>query len=111
MSFDRLLIHALVVKRAATDGTLDEYGQPVTAPVDVATVPGRIQAANVREMALASQAGVPVGDHVAFLRPLEGLAQDCWLEFGGRRFDILGIRPQYDARSLHHLEVDLRSVA
>jgi len=91
MSFDRQLIHRVDVKRAATDGTLDEYGQPITAPATVASaVPGLVQPRTIRELVLASQAGVQIGTHVAFMRPLAGLASDCWLELGGLRFDIVG---------------------
>lgn len=108
MSFDSLLIHSLVIKRNASSGTLDDYGQPVTAPATVAEVRGAIQPRSVREMALASQAGVPVGDHVAFMRPLAGLASDCWIEHASGRYDIVGIRDA--AGRGHHLEIDLRRV-
>lgn len=108
MSFDSLLVHDLVIRRMASTGTLDDWGQPVTAVADVAEVRGNVQPRAVREMALASQAGVPVGDHVAFLRPLEGIAQDCWIEYAGARYDIVGIRDA--AGRGHHLEIDLRRV-
>jgi hypothetical protein len=109
MSFDRLLIHRLDVKRAAATGTLDEYGQPITAPSTVASaVPGLIQPRTVRELVLASQAGAQIGTHVAFMRPLTGLANDCWFELGGVRFDIVGIADA--AGRGHHLEISLQAV-
>ena len=109
MSFDRQLIHRVDVKRAATDGTFDEYGQPVTAPATVAAaVPGLIQPRTIREIVLASQAGAQIGSHVAFMRPLAGLASDCWLELGGVRFDIVGIADA--AGRGHHLEISLKAV-
>ena len=98
MSFDSLLIHALVVRYAASDGT----------PTTLAEVRGLIQPKAVQEMALASQAGVEVGDHTAFLRPLDGLRNDCWFEHAGGRYDIVGIRDA--AGRGHHLEIDCRRV-
>lgn len=109
MSFDRQLIHRVDVKRAAATGTFDEYGQPITAPVTVASaVPGLIQPRTVREFVLASQAGAQIGTHVAFMRPLAGLANDCWLELSGVRFDIVGI--QDAAGRGHHVELALQAV-
>lgn len=108
MSFDSLLIHDLVIKRMAATGAYTERQQPVTAEAAVASVRGLIQPKTADEMALASQAGVPVGDHVGFLRPLAGLGQECWIERGTTRYDIVGIRDA--AGRGHHLELDLRRV-
>jgi hypothetical protein len=88
--------------------TLDDYGQPVTAPVMVATVDGRIRPRSAREVALLSQAGPVVSDHICYMYPLATLGTDCWIEYGGDRFDILWI---VDAGgSGHHLELALRRV-
>lgn len=108
MSFDDRLVHTLVVKRAAATGALDAYGQPVTSTVTVATVPGLIQPRTSRELALASQAGALIGEHVGYLRPLAGLGTDCWIELGGARYDLVSVD---DAAGLgHHLELGLRRV-
>jgi hypothetical protein len=88
--------------------TVDEYGQPVTSPITVATVAGLIQPRSAREIALTSQAGAVVGDHIAYMAPLAGLSTDCWIERDGNRFDILSMP---DAAGLgHHLEVALKAV-
>ena len=106
MSFDSRLIHSLVIKRMAASGTFDAYGQPVTAEVTVATVKGLIQPRRAREVALASQAGVVLGEHTGYLRPLAGLDTSCWIEHDGVRFDILSMP---DAGGVgHHLELGLQ---
>ena len=109
MSFDDRLIHTLVVKRMAATGAFDDYGQPVSAETTVATVKGLIQPLDrAREVALASQAGVVLGEHTGYLRPLAGLGTDCWIEHDGVRFDILSMP---DAGGVgHHLELGLRRV-
>lgn len=108
MSFDDLLRHTLVVKRNAAGGTFDDYGQPVTTPTTVATVAGLIQPRRAQEVALASQAGAVIGDHVAFMWPLSGLDTGCWIESGGVRYDILSMPDA--AGQGHHLELELRAV-
>jgi hypothetical protein len=88
--------------------TVDDYGQPVTTPTTVATVPGLIQPRRAREVALSSQAGAAIGNHVGYLDPLAGLTTHDWIEMGGVRYDILAVP---DAAGLgHHLELDLRAV-
>jgi len=101
--------HTLVVKRNAATGALDDYGQPVTSPVTFATVPGLVQPRRAREVALASQAGVVLGEHAGYCDLLPGLTTADWLEVGGIRFDILAV---YDAGGVsHHLELGLRQVS
>lgn len=108
MSFDSLLVHELVVRRQSATGALDEWGQPVSTVVTVATVPGLVQPRSAEEVALASQAGAVIGQHRAFLRPLDGLGTDCWIEYGGERYDVLSIA---DAGGRgHHVEIDLQRV-
>jgi hypothetical protein len=93
----------------AGTAAVDEYGQPVTTPQVVATVAGLVQPRAAREVALASQAGAAIGEHVGYLRPLVGLTTADWLVVGGVRYDILGIA---DAAGLgHHYELALRRVA
>jgi len=92
----------------AGTATLDEYGQPVTAETTVATVRGLIQPRRAREVALASQAGVVLGEHCGYMDPLAGLGTDCWLELDGVRYDILSMP---DAGGVgHHLELGLQRV-
>jgi hypothetical protein len=108
VSFDSRLIHTLVVKRMAATGALDEFGQPVTAEVTVATVKGLIKPRRAREVALASQAGVVLGEHTGYIRPLSGLDTGCWIEHDSVRFDILSMP---DAGGVgHHLELGLKRV-
>lgn len=109
MSIGSRYRHTVIVKRAAATGTLDEYGQPVTAEATVATVAGLVQPRSAREVALASQAGAAIGSHVLYTAPLADLATDCWVELAGRRYDIVSIA---DAGGVgHHLEVGLVSVS
>lgn len=87
---------------------LDEYGLPVLAEQTVATVKGLIQPRRAREVALASQAGVVLGEYIGYLFPLTGLGTDCWIEYAGVRYDILSMA---DAGGVgHHLELELRRV-
>ena len=92
----------------AGTASLDDYGQPITSPVTVATVPGLIQPRSAREVALTSQGGVVIGSHVGYMALLAGLGTDCWIEHDGVRFDILSMP---DAAGLgHHLELALQAV-
>lgn len=101
-------LHTLVVKRNAATGAFDDYGQPVTAETTVATVKGLIQPRRAREVALASQAGVVLGEHAGYMDPLPGLTTADWLDVSGVRYDILAI---YDAGGTsHHWELGLRRV-
>ncbi len=94
----------------AGPATSDEYGQPVTEPVTVATIAGLIQPRPLRdrEVALTSQAGPAIGSHVGYIDPLAGLTTACWIEHAGTRYDIVAIP---DAAGLgHHLELVLQAV-
>jgi hypothetical protein len=100
--------HTLVVKRLTVTGALDAFGQPVRAESTFATVAGLVQPRRAREVALASQAGVVLGEHAGYLDPLPGLLTGDWVEVDGLRYDILAI---YDAGGVgHHLELGLRLV-
>ena len=88
---------------------LDDYGHPFMSLTTMATVPGLIQPTGAREVALADQAGVIVGSHIGFIGLLPGLANDCWLEVAGVRYDILAI--QNAAGQDHHLELTLQAVS
>ncbi|HUW17468.1 MAG TPA: hypothetical protein VMW94_10350 [Actinomycetes bacterium] len=108
MSIGSRYLHTLVIKRLAAGSTVDAYGQPVGSTETVATVGGLVQPRRAREVALASQAGVVLGEHVGYLDPLPGLLTGDWIEVGGDRYDILAI---YDAGGVgHHLELGLRKV-
>lgn len=108
MSFDDLLRHTLVVKRLAASGSLDDYGQPVTAEATVAVVAGRIAPKSAREVALLSGAGAVIATHTGYIRPLVGLDAGCWIESGGVRYDIVGLPDAAGAG--HHLELALVAV-
>lgn len=108
MSIQSRYRHTLVVKRMVATGAVDDYGQPVTAETTVATVPGLIQPRRAREVALASQAGVVLGEHTGYIDPLPGLGTDCWVEVDGVRYDVLSMP---DAGGVgHHLELGLQRV-
>lgn len=88
---------------------LDEYGQPVAVETTIASVAGLVQPRRAREVALASQAGVVLGEHAGYLDPLPALTTACWIEVDGIRYDVLSIA---DAGGVgHHLELGLRQVA
>lgn len=109
MSFDDRLRHTLVIRRMTAGGGVDEYGQPVSAPGTFATVPGLIQPRKATEVALLSQAGAVVSDHIGYIRPLAGLTTADWIELDGTRYDITMIA---DAGGQgHHLELGLKQVA
>jgi hypothetical protein len=88
--------------------TLDDYGQPVTAPAVLATVDGLIQPRTAREVALLSQGGAVASSHVGYLWPLTGLTTACWIVMGGVRYDITGIHDE--AGQAHHVKLDLAAV-
>lgn len=109
MAIQSRYLHSLVVKRMVPTGSLDGYGQPVSTEATVATVPGLVQPRSARELALASQAGVVVGEHAGYLDPLAALGTDCWIEVAGVRYDVVAI---YDAGGVgHHLELGLQRVS
>ena len=108
MPIESRFLHTLVVKRNAATGTFDDYGQPVMGATTVATVPGLIQPRRAREVALASQEGVVLGDLAGYIAPLAGLTTHDWVEMDGIRYDILSIA---DAGGVgHHFELGLRRV-
>lgn len=108
MSFDSLLIHTLVIKRATTTGDTDDYGQPITAETTVATVDGRIEPKTASEVALLSQGGAVVSSHVVYMYQLDGLGTDCWIENNGVRYDFVSLSDAGGAG--HHIEADVRAV-
>ena len=108
MGFDDRLIHSLTIRRNVATGAFDDYGQPVTAETTVATVAGLIQPRRAREVALASQAGVVLGELAGYIRPLAGLTTHDWIVRDGIRYDILSIA---DAGGIgHHWELGLQRV-
>lgn len=104
-------IHALAIVTPTTDGTLDDYGQPVAGEPIVELVSGLVQPRKVTEVMLASQAGAEIGDHVIFLAE-RTLGSESWIRFNpddGDRYDIKGVRHFEYGRDAH-LEVDCRRV-
>lgn len=116
MSFAALLIHPLAIVEPVYEVTDDEYGQPSPDDPSVSLVQGMVQPKTAREMALTSQAGAELSDHVIFLLPRR-IAAGAWIAdadadgvlAGGRRFDVTGIR-SIEFGSVPHLEVDARLV-
>ena len=113
MSIQSRYRHTLVIKRLAATGALDGMYQPVMAETTLATVKGLIQPRSAREVALTSQAGAVIGQHVGYMDPLVGLGTDCWIELVepadmAGRYDILSMP---DAAGLnHHMELALQRV-
>jgi hypothetical protein len=89
-------------------GTLDEHGYPVTAPVTVASVDGRLRPLTAKEVPLLSQGGAVVNVLAGDLYPVAGLTAACWIESGGIRYDITGILDAAGAG--HHLVLGLVAV-
>lgn len=102
-------LHTLEVWRNAPTGSVDDYGQALTAPALVATVPGLIQPRSAREVASAVSGGAAIGSHVAYLDPLSSLTADCWIVSGGIRYDLVG-RPADAGGVGHHYEVGLERI-
>lgn len=106
------LVHSLVIVTPTTTGSLDDYGHPVAGEPVTASVSGLVQPRSVREIALASQSGAEIGDHVVFLS-LGDYTNAAYIRFDpddGVRYDILGIRRFEYGTVNDHLEVDCRRV-
>ncbi len=108
MSIASRYLHTLVVKRNTPTGASDAYGQALTVPVIVATVPGLIQPRSAREVASTVSGGASIGSHVAYLDPLPALSTDCWIEESGNRYDVVSI--QNAGGVSHHYEVGLERI-
>jgi len=88
---------------------LDDYGQPTSAPVILATVDGLIQPRTAREVALLSQGGAVASTHEGFLYAVTGLTTACWIVSSGIRYDITAMPDA--AGQGHHLQLALQEVA
>jgi hypothetical protein len=116
VSFAALLVHPLAIVEPVYQVTDDDYGQPERDDPAVSLVRGMVQPKTAREIALTSQAGAELSDHVIFLQPRR-IAAGAWIAdadadgvlAGGRRFDITGVR-SIEFGSAPHLEVDARLV-
>lgn len=121
MSFASLLRHVVRIDRqvAVLDGglpTYDELGQPVTATVAQGEWRCRIEPKTAREVALLSQAGAVVADHIIFGYPVALAEGDRLVELdhpGGtpttREFEVQTIDDAGGAG--HHLEVGGHRIA
>lgn len=110
MSFDRLLVHSLVIERA-TPGAVDDYNQPTLTWATLATVPGLIQPKSAREIAQLNETGAVRATHTAYLRPTDiNEADRITIAAGGMAgtYQIDGI--QDAAGHGHHLEIDCSRV-
>jgi len=105
------LVHSLAIVTPSTDGTLDEYGQPVAGVPVTVTVSGLIQPKRASEVAQTNQAGAIVADHVVFLEPrtLAGAAYIRFEPTDGDRYEIVGVRG-FDFGRDPHLEVDCKRI-
>lgn len=104
-----MFIHDVTRVRTALDSSnLDDYGQPTPGASTSATFNGLIQPQVAREEEDSRSAGAEVADHVIFL-PVIDLAPSDFLESGGERYEIRGIR-RFEFGGLAHLEVDARRI-
>lgn len=112
------LTHTVAIVRATATGAYDDYNQPTETEAELATVKAAIQPRTEQEMALVSQAGAGVGDHVIFMLPIDVAGADAIVHDQGdcpmtddlpsMRFEITGIA---NAAGLgHHLEIEARAV-
>jgi hypothetical protein len=120
MGFADLLDHEVYINRKVGTGTEDEYGQPVTTPQTSHHFAAAIQPKTANEIALASQAGTPLGNFTIFMLPrvvdpAEAIIHDTNLcpkedgvDFADCRFEIVGILNETGRG--HHLALDVRLV-
>ena len=112
MAFADRLVHSLAIITPTDAGSLDDYGQPVAGDPITEYVAGLIQPKAAREIALTTQAGGMIADHVVFLEPIP-LTNAAFIRYepdDGTRFEITGIRP-FNFGQQPHLEVDTRRIA
>lgn len=116
--FDAQLKHTVTIRRA-TQGALDDYGQPTLTWSDLATVKALIQPRNQRlgggqtEELTTHGGGTSITDHNIFMRSTdlttadEIVATDAG-SYTGDTFEVLLVR---DAGGQgHHLEVSVRHI-
>ncbi|HEU4571461.1 MAG TPA: hypothetical protein VFR93_02155 [Candidatus Limnocylindrales bacterium] len=108
------LVHSLAIVTPTTDGTNDEYGQPVEADPVVDLVSGVIQPYTARrtgETPSTINAGAELSDHVVFMerRSVSNAAYIRYEPDDGDRYEIVGVRDYNFGRS-PHLEIDVRRV-
>jgi len=120
VSFASLLDHTVAIHRDRATTSDDDYGQPVTALEVGELFPAAIQPKGVREVALISQAGAPIGDYTIYCRPRLVVAADAIVhatalcpkpdaeDLPTVRFEVTGVRNA--AGRGHHLEIDARLV-
>ncbi len=104
-----LLPHTLVIERS-TAGAVDTWNQPSYSYADLATVPGLVDPKSALEVAQANQAGAVVGDYTIYVHSTVDLTEADRIRYGGREYEILGIRPYVPGLNLDHLEADARLV-
>lgn len=108
MTFRALLPHSVTIVRY-DDSTEDAYGNPVRAETGRSTSPGRLWQVATEEREDGENTVV---DRWKVFLPA-GTALDAGDELleGGRRFEVLGTPEQvYAARTVHHIEAQLRYV-
>jgi hypothetical protein len=96
----------------AGTAVLDGMYQPITAPVTITPaggVDGRIRPLRANEVQLFNQGGAVISTLAVDMWPLAGLTTDCWIECGGKRYDINSMPDAAGAG--HHLVLGVTEVA
>lgn len=102
-------IHTLTHVRTPRDETTpDDYGQPADGTPVETEVRGLVQPRAAREMEDARSAGAMVANHVIFL-PVMDVSNGDAFEYGGDRYNVIGVRP-FLFGGLAHLEVDAERI-
>jgi hypothetical protein len=116
VSLGSLLRHDVTIVRdtAVLDGngdpTYTELGHPVSTPVpSAATWRCLIQPRTSREIAILTEAGGTVSDHVVFGYPPGPRAADRLVCTDGRQFEVVG-DPADAGGQARHLEVPVRRI-
>lgn len=118
--FDRMLTHSVTIVRYS-NGSLDDYGQPLRTPSNVATVAALVQPRGTRlggrtiEEVTTYGAGPSITDHIIFMRipaspptAADEIYADSAGIHTGKNFEILMVREA--GGQDHHLELDVRLI-
>lgn len=107
------LVHDLALVTPTSDGTYDDYGQPVAGDPIVVLLAGLVQPIGGRERPQVNQAGPEMWDHRIFLGLRADPAPGAYLRFepdDGVRYEVVGT-DRFDFGNLPHLEVRCRRIA
>lgn len=118
-AFGSRLTHTVSIIRQFDSSNLNDYGQPITSDVELASVRAAIQPRKAREQDAVGQGGPSVTDYVVYLFPTDLTTADAIFhdeavcpvpnDLPTGRFEISGVP---NAAGLgHHLEVACHLVA